>query len=153
MDMTEIILRLGLAAGIGFAIGINRYAHHKYIGVRTLGLVALTTAAIVSGAQSLMGMDAASHVIQGVVTGIGFLGAGVIMRGGEDQKVHGLTTAATVWLAAVVGILCGLGAWAVTAALTVIAAIVLIAGGPAEKWLVRRLNKKGSDPLQKPPDA
>ena len=152
MDMSDIVVRLGLATLIGCAIGINRYTHHKHIGMRTLGLVALTTAAIVAGSQSLMGMDAASRVIQGVITGIGFLGAGVIVRGGEDQKVHGLTTAATVWLSATVGIMCGLGAWRITVALSAFAAIVLIAGGPAEKWLVRRF-VKGQDPVQGPPEG
>ena len=58
-------------------------------------------------------LAAASRIIQGIVTGIGFIGAGVIIRRERGRKVHGLTRTATVWVAAVAGILCGLGAWRV----------------------------------------
>ena len=63
--------------------------------------------------QHPSGGDAAagSRVIQGVITGIGFLGAGVIFRNPAGKKVHGLTTAAAIWLTACIGVACGLGAW------------------------------------------
>ena len=146
MNLADIGIRLAVATVIGCTIGLNRFAHHRYIGVRTLGLVSLGAAALVVAAlETGSGSDqlaAASRIIQGIVTGIGFIGAGVIVQGERGHRVHGLTTAATVWVSAVAGILCGLGAWRVTAIVTVLVGVVLVAGGPIEKLLVRRY---GSD--------
>ena len=146
MTLADIVIRLFAAALIGCLIGLNRFAHHRYIGVRTLGLVSLGAAALVvavletgSGSEQLA---AASRIIQGIVTGIGFIGAGVIVQRERSRKVHGLTTAATVWVSAAAGILCGLGEWRVAATVIVLLGIVLVAGGPIEKLLVRRY---GSD--------
>jgi putative Mg2+ transporter-C (MgtC) family protein len=146
MTSADIILRLLAAAAIGCSIGLNRFAHHRYIGVRTMGLVALGAAALVVAVlESGNGGDQlqqASRVIQGIVTGIGFIGAGVIVQREGGHKVHGLTTAATVWVAAAAGIVCGLGAWRVALTVGVLVGIVLMAGGPIEKLLVDRY---GSD--------
>jgi|JRHI01.1.fsa_nt_gi putative Mg2+ transporter-C (MgtC) family protein len=149
MTSADIILRLLAAAAIGCSIGLNRFAHHRYIGVRTLGLVALGAAALVvavlesgSGGDQL---QAASRVIQGIVTGIGFIGAGVIVQREQRHKVHGLTTAATVWVSAAAGIVCGLGAWRVAATVTVLVGLVLVAGGPIEKLLVARYGTDADD--------
>lgn len=146
MTLADIGIRLLVAAVIGCLIGLNRFAHLRYIGVRTLGLVSLGAAALVASAlETGSGSDqlaATSRIIQGIVTGIGFIGAGVIVRSERGRKVHGLTTAATVWVAAVAGILCGLGNWRVAATVAVLVGIVLVAGGPIEKLLVRRY---GSD--------
>jgi putative Mg2+ transporter-C (MgtC) family protein len=155
MTSADIILRLLAAAAIGSSIGLNRFAHHRYIGVRTLGLVALGAAALVvavlesgSGGDQL---QAASRVIQGIVTGIGFIGAGVIVRREQRHKVHGLTTAATVWVSAAAGIVCGLGAWRVATTVIVLAGIVLLAGGPIEKLLVARYGTDADDDPTPPP--
>ena len=114
MTLVAIVTRLFAAALIGCLIGLNRFAHHRYIGVRTLGLVSLGAAGLVVAAlENGSGSDqiaAASRIIQGIVTGIGFLGAGVIVQRERGHKVHGLTTAATVWVAAAAGGLV-LGAW------------------------------------------
>ena len=151
MTLAAIVTRLFVAALIGCLIGINRFAHHRYIGVRTLGLVSLGAAAVVVAAlEDGSGSDqlaAASRIIQGIVTGIGCIGAGVIIQRERGRKVHGLTTAATVWVAAVARILCGLGAWRVVVTVTVLVGIVLLAGGPIEKHLVGRY---GSDAEGKP---
>ena len=151
MTLTTIILRLLAAAVIGFLIGLNRFAHHQDIGVRTLGIVSLGAAGLVVAAlETGTGSDqlaAASRIIQGIVTGIGFLGAGVIVRRERDRKVHGLTTAATVWAAAAIGTLCGLGAWPVAVSLAVLVALVLVAGGPIERLLTDRYGlKTGESP-------
>jgi putative Mg2+ transporter-C (MgtC) family protein len=74
-----------------------------------------------------------SRVIQGIMTGVGFIGAGVIIRGQADDRVHGLTTAATVWITAALGALCGIGAWKVTIQLSVIVALILLVGGAIER--------------------
>ena len=142
MNLADIGIRLTVAAVIGCMIGLNRFAHHRFIGVRTLGLVSLGASALVAAAlETGSGSDqltAASRIIQGIVTGIGFIGAGVIVHGERGHKVHGLTTAATVWVSAVAGILCGLGAWRVATIVTVLVGVVLLAGGPIEKLLIRR---------------
>ena len=149
VSLADIGIRLFVAALIGCMIGLNRFAHHRFIGVRTLGLVSLGAAALVVAAlETGSGSDqlaAASRIIQGIVTGIGFIGAGVIVQGERGHKVHGLTTAATVWVSAVAGILCGLGAWRVTSIVSVLVAVVLVAGGPIEKLLVRRYGSDAED--------
>jgi putative Mg2+ transporter-C (MgtC) family protein len=127
-------LRLAAAAAAGMAIGINRDLQNKPIGTRTLGLVAVGAAVVALAAIQFPGMaenpDAASRVVQGVIqgvmAGISFIGAGVILRDPRAQVVQGLTTAATVWVAAALGIACGLGAW-VTAALALVIALALLA--------------------------
>ena len=110
MAWTEIALRLGVAVLIGALIGLDREVRRKSAGVRTIGLVSLGTALaalIVSMASN--DITAASRVLQGALAGIGFLGAGVIVR--HRGSVEGLTTAASIWTAAVIGAGCGLGAW------------------------------------------
>ena len=96
-------------------IGLDRDLHGKPIGLKTLGLVGLATAMVVTLALPAGGVagisDATSRVIQGILTGIGFLGAGVIVRGERGFRVHGLTSAACAWLTACTGIACGVGQW------------------------------------------
>jgi putative Mg2+ transporter-C (MgtC) family protein len=127
---------------MGCLIGLNRFAHHRYIGVRTLGLVSLGSAGLVLAVlETGTGTDqlaAASRIIQGIVTGIGFLGAGVIIRGEHGHKVHGLTTAATVWVAAAAGVVCAFGAWRVAITLGLLVGLVLLVGGPIERFFVDR---------------
>jgi putative Mg2+ transporter-C (MgtC) family protein len=110
MDMIDIALRLGAAALVGTLLGLNRDLHGKPTGVRTLSLVGLGSAIVVLAVGGTGGAEA-SRVIQGIVTGIGFLGAGVIIRSNEDESVHGLTTAACVWLTACIGAACAVAAW------------------------------------------
>jgi putative Mg2+ transporter-C (MgtC) family protein len=161
MSLSVIFTRLFVAALIGCLIGLNRFAHHRYIGVRTLGLVALGAAGLVVAAfETGTGSDqlaAASRIIQGIVTGIGFLGAGVIVHRERGHKVHGLTTAATVWVAAAAGILCGLGAWRVAVIVTLLVGLVLLVGGPIEKLLIDHYGsaEEGPTPFpdQEPPSA
>ncbi len=144
MTSWEILLRLGAATLIGALIGINRDLHGKPTGIRTLGLVALGSALIVIGATDMLQQGAAdpnpvSRVVQGVLTGIGFLGAGVILRGGDDVgSVHGLTTAACTWLTACIGLICGIGNWRLLGVAVVLVFVLLIVGGPIERWLHHR---------------
>ncbi len=141
IDWMDIVLRLGGAMLVGCAIGLNRELHHKSTGMRTLGLVALGSAlAVMSVAQDPQAD--VSRVVQGVITGIGFLGAGVILHRPNGGKVHGLTTAATIWVTASLGILCGLAAWRTVAIAALLMFFLLIVGGPIEKWCHKLL---GSD--------
>jgi len=101
---TEALLRLGAAALLGAMIGLNRELHHKSAGFRTHGIVAIGVAlACFMATTTSNDAAAASRVIQGVLTGIGFLGAGVIVRHMNSGAVEGLTTAAAVWTAAAIG--------------------------------------------------
>ncbi|HEY8334963.1 MAG TPA: MgtC/SapB family protein [Tardiphaga sp.] len=145
-DWSEIMLRLGVAALAGGAIGLNRDLHGKPIGLRTLSLVSLATAMIVmlSDPTGDPGRftDATSRVVQGILTGIGFLGAGVIYQAGAHARIRGLTSAACTWLTACIGILCGQGQWRIVAIALAITFIILVAGGPTERWLHRALGGK-----------
>jgi putative Mg2+ transporter-C (MgtC) family protein len=137
-DLAEIILRLGGATLIGAAIGLNRDLHGKPIGVRTLGLVSLasaiaTLAVVRFGGDSINVTDAASRVMQGVLTGIGFLGAGVIVRRNVGSRVHGLTSAACAWTTACLGLVCGLAVWPIVATGVVLVFALLLFGGPFER--------------------
>ena len=140
-EWIEILARLGAAALVGGGIGLNRHLHHKSTGMRTLSLVACASAGLVLAALHAAGgasnVDAMSRVIQGIMTGIGFIGAGVIVRNREGEKIHGLTTAAAVWTTAALGALCGIGAWKIIVVLSLIVAIVLLVGGPIERWWMR----------------
>lgn len=137
LEPTEILLRLAAAAGAGILLGINRDLQNKPIGARTLGLVALGTATVAVSTIQFPGMaenpDAASRVVQGIIqgvmAGISFIGAGVILRDPRAQTVQGLTTAATVWVTAALGIACGLGAW-ITVGVASVLAVVLLAAVP-----------------------
>jgi putative Mg2+ transporter-C (MgtC) family protein len=120
-DATEQILRLVLGMAAGLAIGWQRTVRHKTVGIRTFGLVGLGTAAIAGVFSEALHPDAASRVVQGVLTGIGFLGAGLIIRRKDDVVPHGLTTAAAIWVTAALGCAAGLGHWPVVVAATLLA--------------------------------
>ena len=136
MDLSylDVGLRLGAAALAGAAIGVNRDLADKPIGSRTLGLVALGAAAVAVAGIEVPGMaenpDAMSRVVQGIIqgvmAGISFIGAGVILRDAQARTVEGLTTAATVWVAAALGIACGLGIWNVVVIGVVLSLLLLV---------------------------
>ena len=138
MDWLEIIMRLGSAALLGGAIGLNRDLHHKPSGLRTLSIVGLGSALAVLAVAG--DTAAASRIMQGLVTGIGFLGAGVILRDQSNGKVHGLTTAAAIWTMACLGAVCGLGQWRLVIVAALIIAVILAVGGKVEKAVHRALD-------------
>ncbi len=108
-DWVMIISRIGLAIVLGYLIGVERELHGKVVGTRTISLIVIGTALYVLMSPTIIGGDN-SRIIAQVVSGIGFLGAGIIFKDGDSVK--GLTTAATVWCAAAVGGLCGFGMFA-----------------------------------------
>ncbi len=109
-QVTRILLRLTLAALLGGLLGIEREQKGKAAGVRTHMLVAMGAALFVLLSQQAgMPPSDLSRVIQGVTAGIGFLGAGTILKGGDEEKVKGLTTAAGIWLTAAIGVAAGMG--------------------------------------------
>ena len=151
MDWIEIALRLSAATLIGGVLGLNRDLHGKPTGVRTLGLVGLGSAMVVvavvnTGPAGTGDFSAASRIVQGILTGIGFLGAGVIVRGVGKGRVHGLTTAACTWLTACLGTVCGFAHAPVIVIAVVLTAAILIFGGPIERWFHARLPPPDDNP-------
>jgi putative Mg2+ transporter-C (MgtC) family protein len=111
-QMARVIIRLVAAALFGAIVGIQRERAGKPAGVRTHMLVALGAALfVISGLE--FGMDSAdmSRVVQGLATGIGFIGGGAILKLTAEREVEGLTTAAGIWMTAAVGVAAGLGRW------------------------------------------
>jgi putative Mg2+ transporter-C (MgtC) family protein len=154
MMSADLTLRLAAAALAGAVLGVNRKLRGKAAGLRTHSLVALGSALAVIAGELVAGADrgAVTRVIQGTIAGIGFLGAGAILKQGT-VGVRGLTTAATIWLAASVGVACGAGLYGPALVAIGLALLVLIIGGPIER-LVRRAFGAGDDehePARPPP--
>ena len=134
----EAAIRLSAALLLGALIGLNRDLHGKPAGLRTHALVslgaALATIMVLNAPNGVMAADpnAIGRVVQGILTGVGFLGAGVILRDPAGH-VTGLTTAATIWLCAVLGIVCGLGYWALMGMGFVFTLLILLLGRRIER--------------------
>ncbi len=134
IELIDVVIKLGGAVAVGVVIGLNRDMHNKPMGMRTLGLVALGAASVsvasVHYADLSAHPDALSRVVQGLIQGImggiGFLGAGVILRDTKHRRIEGLTTAATAWVTAALGIACGLGDWTVVGTAIVLAVLLLV---------------------------
>ena len=139
----EVLVRVVFATLAGAVIGWNRHRAGKPAGMGTHALVALGAALFVAIPAHLSGPhsnDALSRVIQGVATGVGFLGAGEIFRDTESARsVHGLTSAAAIWATAALGVLAVAGSWTLIVAATVLILLVLI--------LAPRLERKFPSPV------
>ena len=133
-EATVIVLRLGLAVILGAAIGYEREMKGKDAGLRTHMLVSLGAAIFVL-VPSASGMQISdmSRVMQGVIAGVGFLGAGAILKQENDRVVKGLTTAASIWIVAAIGVAAGYGREATAVASTLIALFVLAVVNRFEK--------------------
>ncbi len=138
LGYSDVLFRLGAAVLAGALIGFDREVRNKPAGLRTMALVALGSAVFVMTAVGAASSDAPSRAIQGIVTGVGFLGAGTIIRGRTEESVRGLTTAASIWLAAAVGIACGLALWPLVVVASGLGVLVLVLG-PIDRWLKSRL--------------
>ncbi len=134
------LTRIGAAALLGGAIGLEREWHGHWAGLRTHIMVAIGAAIFVVGGTTAhgQGIDGPSRVIQGVASGIGFLGAGTILKLGEKMEIKGLTTASSIWLAAALGIAAGLAEYALAVASAAISLFVLGVLGPVEKFFEHR---------------
>jgi len=114
--------RIALAAALGYLVGLERQLRGKEAGDRTFALLGMGSAALVGLSIELFPLSA-DRVIQGVATGIGFLGGGIILR--RSDRVRGLTTAAAIWAATAIGVLCGVKLYLV-AVLTTLLTILLL---------------------------
>ena len=125
-QLTRVIIRLVVATLLGAIVGFQRERSRKRAGLRTHMLVSLGTAVFVISCSGVgMSLDGLSRVIQGIVTGIGFIGAGSILKVGEERDIKGLTTAAGVWMTAAIGVTAGLGSLGVAVLGTLLAVVIL----------------------------
>ena len=129
----QVLIRLIVAIVLGYVVGIQREKAGKPAGVRTHMIVCLATAVVVLACAGMgMSFDAQSRVIQGIVTGIGFIGAGSILKLSEQRDIQGLTTAAGLWMTAAIGIACGVGTVGIALITAVLTVIVLALAGVIE---------------------
>jgi putative Mg2+ transporter-C (MgtC) family protein len=139
----DLVLRLLLAAGLGAAIGLEREFRRKPAGLRTNILIALGSALFTVMSIEFSGTGGTpDRIAAQIVTGVGFLGAGAIMR--DRGTVHGMTTATTIWVNAAVGTAAGAGAFAMASVATLITLVVLAALQPIEDYFERRGPKNPS---------
>ena len=150
MDDVELIKRLCLSALLGSVLGLEREWRGKSAGLRTNILIAMGSTLF-----TMMSIDVSSgsggdstRIASGIVTGIGFLGAGAIMRTGAG--ITGLTTAAMIWLNAAIGVAVGGGEHRVAVIATIVALVVLVVLDPVERVLARRRPRR--KPARRPTD-
>jgi putative Mg2+ transporter-C (MgtC) family protein len=142
----RLAVRLIMAALLGGLLGYDRERKGKKAGFRTHMLVSLGAALFVSIVQGLGGDSAdISRVIQGVVVGIGFLGAGSIVKHQDTDDIHGLTTAAGIWFTSAVGLAAGNGRLVAAAMGTILALIIFVALAPIERWIHRHEKQAPND--------
>ena len=138
MSPLDLTLRLLLAAGLGAAIGLERERHRKPAGLRTNILIAVGAALFTTLSVHLAGVGGTpDRIAAQIVTGVGFLGAGAILHSGVT--VQGMTTAATIWVNAAVGMAVGAGEYVMATVATGITLVVLAVLAPLEAWFERRL--------------
>lgn len=141
-NVIRMTIRIVAAIGLGAALGIQRERAGKPAGVKTHTLATLgTTVFVLACTTSGMLPDAQSRVIQGIVTGIGFLGAGAILKQDDLAAVKGLTTAAMIWVSASVGVACGLGEVGLAIIVTVLA-IIVVSAMSAIEWKVTSVKQE-----------
>lgn len=144
--MLEPALRLLASVLVGGLVGLNRDLHGKPTGVRAHALVAFGAALFVMSSTELgiadSNGDTVSRVIQGVVGGIGFLGAGVILRGDDGQRIFHVVTAASIWVTAALGVACGLGAFRLIGPSIIAVALILVVGTKIDRALYGKLGKE-----------
>jgi putative Mg2+ transporter-C (MgtC) family protein len=135
-QMVSLVSRLLTAMILGALVGAQRESIGKPAGLRTHMLVAMGSALFVlAPLEAGMELDGISRVIQGIVTGIGFIGAGAILKLQEKREIEGLTTAAGIWMTAAIGIAAGLGRWGLALVSTVLTWITLSVIGKIETWM------------------
>lgn len=141
-QFVRVTVRIAAALLIGTLIGLQRELTHKPAGLRTHMLVALGTALFVVGAaEAGMRLDSLSRIVQGLATGIGFLGGGAILKLASEKEIHGLTTAAGIWATAAASAIAGLGQMFVALLGVACGLLVLVVFRKLEKTLGHRARK------------
>ena len=145
-QIARVVIRLIAAMILGGLVGVQRQRSHKPAGLRTHMLVCLGTAVFVTTCGAVgMSVDAQSRVIQGIVTGLGFLGAGSILKLSHEHEIKGLTTAAGVWMTAGIGVSVGLGALGIALIATLLTLIILAVATRFENLVLRKQTKQSTE--------
>ncbi|HCS66068.1 MAG TPA: methyltransferase [Cellvibrio sp.] len=127
-EITTLVIRLLMAALLGGILGFEREQRGKAAGIKTHMLVAIGSALFVLIPQQAgLSEEELSRVMQGIIAGIGFLGAGAILKGHDEKDLKGLTTAAGIWLTAAIGVAAGLGRESSAILCTLLALAILVA--------------------------
>lgn len=139
-SFSEDVTRLAVSILLGGAIGLEREWKGHWAGLRTHILVSMGCAIFVIAGIEIVGKEseAVTRVIQGLASGVGFLGAGTILKLDHKEQIKGLTTAGSIWLSAALGTAAGSGEYALASAAAVVSLFVLGVLGPLEKYLERR---------------
>jgi putative Mg2+ transporter-C (MgtC) family protein len=137
-ELVRVVIRLLAAAGLGAVAGLQRERAHKPAGLRTHMLVALGSALFIIVPIEIGLAGSLPQVMQGVATGIGFIGAGAILKLQESRDIQGLTTAAGIWMTAAVGVAVGLGGLGIAIVATVLTWMILSALIRIEQRVIRR---------------
>ena len=137
-QLGRVIIRLLAATILGGIVGIQRERTQKPAGLRTHMLVCLATAAIVVSCSIAMSQEGLSRVVQGIVTGIGFIGAGTILKLSREHEIIGLTTAASLWMTAAIGLTVGLGYLGVGMMVTLLTLLILALDKIEARWEEKR---------------
>ena len=148
-DTLDATLRLGSAVAIGGLVGLDRGLRNKPAGLRTHALVSLGAALMTYTGIELVPDQPGevTRVLQGVIAGVGFLGGGVILRDAQDQRVRGLTTAASIWIVAGLGMACGAGHWR-TGLLASAFTLLVLMGGHRIEQVLAAWNGPEEEPMQ-----
>jgi putative Mg2+ transporter-C (MgtC) family protein len=136
----QSLVPMVVAVVLGALIGIEREVHSKPAGLRTNALICMGAAAFMVIAQRIgLGNDAVSRMTAGIVTGVGFIGGGAVLR--DRTNISGVTTAATIWVVTSIGIACGMRLYDMAVSITVLSLIVLAVFGPLDRKI-----RKTKDP-------
>ena len=143
LGLLEMLGRIGLAVLAGALIGFDRELQKKPAGLRTHALVSLgacvfTLISALASAAPTLDEAAPGRIVQGIVAGVGFIGAGAIFRRGDSATGQGLTTAATIWIVAAVGTAAGLGLWRMALVATAASLVILMLENPIDRLLKKR---------------
>ncbi len=141
-QIVRLLVRISIAMLLGGIIGYQREQHDKPAGLRTHVLVAMgSTLFVIAAIESGMNSDSVARIIQGLITGIGFIGAGAILKVRQEREISGLTTSAGIWATAAVGVAVGLGLLGLAVLSVILNWFVLAALGYVE----RRIKPSGED--------
>lgn len=138
-QMARLLIRLGAAMVLGAIVGAQREHIGKPAGLRTHILVAMGSALfVIAAAGAGMSLSDMSRVIQGLAAGIGFIGAGAILKLSQEREIQGLTTAAGIWMTAAAGVAAGLGLLGLALLSVILTWFVLTGLGYIETWIKNR---------------
>lgn len=149
----ENLMRLAIAALAGGVLGFERELSGQWAGLRTHMVVSLGAAVFVLLGEHIADGDpnAGARVVQGVAAGIGFLGAGTILKLGDRERIKGLTTASSIWLAAGLGSVAGFGRYELMVAGVIVAVVVLVLLKPLSNWLGHKHRHHRAEELKNHP--